>query len=54
MNLRMNFPGLRAIYQFEMARTWRTLFQSVVSACRHHYALLHRVRRGDRIAYHGD
>ena len=31
MNLRMNFPGLRAIYQFEMARTWRTLFQSVVS-----------------------
>ena len=23
-------------------------------ACRHHDALLHRVRRGDRIAYHGD
>ena len=27
----MNFHGLRAIYFFEMARTWRTLFQSVVS-----------------------
>ena len=27
----MNLYGLRAIYLFEMARTWRTLFQSVVS-----------------------
>ena len=27
----MNLNGLRAIYTFEMARTWRTLFQSVVS-----------------------
>lgn len=27
----MNLHGLRAIYLFEMARTWRTLFQSVVS-----------------------
>ena len=27
----MNLNGLRAIYRFEMARTWRTLFQSVVS-----------------------
>ena len=27
----MNLQGLRAIYLFEMARTWRTLFQSVVS-----------------------
>jgi ABC-2 type transport system permease protein len=27
----MNIHGLRAIYLFEMARTWRTLFQSVVS-----------------------
>jgi ABC-2 type transport system permease protein len=27
----MNMHGLRAIYLFEMARTWRTLLQSVVS-----------------------
>jgi ABC-2 type transport system permease protein len=27
----MNFYAIRAIYRFEMARTWRTLFQSVVS-----------------------
>lgn len=27
----MNLYGLRAIYLFEMARTWRTLFQSIVS-----------------------
>ena len=27
----MNLNGLKAIYLFEMARTWRTLFQSVVS-----------------------
>ena len=27
----MNFHAIRAIYLFEMARTWRTLFQSVVS-----------------------
>lgn len=27
----MNLHGLRAIYLFEMARTWRTLFQSIVS-----------------------
>jgi len=27
----MNFYGVLAIYKFEMARTWRTLFQSVVS-----------------------
>jgi len=26
----MNLNGLRAIYAYEMARTWRTLFQSVV------------------------
>jgi len=26
----MNLNGLRAIYTYEMARTWRTLFQSVV------------------------
>ena len=27
----MNFHAIAAIYKFEMARTWRTLFQSVVS-----------------------
>ncbi len=27
----MNFYGVRAIYLFEMARTWRTLLQSLVS-----------------------
>lgn len=27
----MNLPAIRAIYKFEMARTWRTLLQSIVS-----------------------
>lgn len=27
----MNFHAVRAIYEFEMARTWRTLMQSIVS-----------------------
>jgi ABC-2 type transport system permease protein len=27
----MNFEAVKAIYRFEMARTWRTLFQSIVS-----------------------
>src|SRR5690349_24783726 len=27
----MNFHAMRAIYRFEMARTWRTLMQSVIS-----------------------
>ncbi len=27
----MNLPAVRAIYRFEMSRTWRTLLQSVVS-----------------------
>jgi len=27
----MNFSAIRAIYMFEMARTWRTLLQSIVS-----------------------
>ena len=27
----MNFYAIRAIYYFEMARAWRTLFQSIVS-----------------------
>jgi len=27
----MNFPAIKALYLFEMARAWRTLFQSLVS-----------------------
>jgi ABC-2 type transport system permease protein len=27
----MNYPAVEAIYRFEMARWWRTLFQSIVS-----------------------
>ncbi|MEO8305561.1 MAG: ABC transporter permease [Betaproteobacteria bacterium] len=27
----MNLPAMRAIYGFEMARTWRTLMQSIIS-----------------------
>jgi ABC-2 type transport system permease protein len=27
----MNFHAVRAIYQFELARTWRTLFQSIAT-----------------------
>jgi len=27
----MNLPAIRAIYQFEMARTWRTVMQSIIS-----------------------
>jgi ABC-2 type transport system permease protein len=27
----VNFHAVRAIYTFEMARTWRTLLQSIVS-----------------------
>ncbi|HEX2596596.1 MAG TPA: sugar ABC transporter permease, partial [Luteimonas sp.] len=27
----MNLHAIRAIYRFEMARTWRTLMQSIVS-----------------------
>ncbi len=27
----MNLPAVRAIYNFEMARTWRTLMQSIIS-----------------------
>ena len=26
-----NWPAVRAIYGFEMARTWRTLMQSIIS-----------------------
>ena len=27
----MNIPAVRAIYRFEMARTWRTVTQSIIS-----------------------
>jgi ABC-2 type transport system permease protein len=27
----MNIPAIRAIYRFEMARTWRTVMQSIIS-----------------------
>ncbi|HEX6506645.1 MAG TPA: sugar ABC transporter permease, partial [Chloroflexota bacterium] len=27
----MNIHAIRAIYGFEMSRTWRTLFQSIAS-----------------------
>ena len=27
----MNLYAIRAIYRFEMARTWRTMLQSIVS-----------------------
>src|SRR5215212_5038008 len=27
----MNFPAVKAIYAFEMARAWRTLMQSIIS-----------------------
>ena len=27
----MNLHAVRAIYKFEMARTWRTLMQSIIS-----------------------
>jgi ABC-2 type transport system permease protein len=48
----MNFLAVRAIYRFEMARTGRTLLQSVVDAGDLDLALLRRVRRRDRHAHH--
>ena len=50
----MNLHAVRAIYRFEMARTWRTLLQSIVSPVHLDVALLRRVRRGDRLAHHRD
>ena len=41
----------RAIYRFEMARTWRTLMQSIVSPVHLDLALLRRLRRGHRLAH---
>ena len=51
---RMNLHAIRAIYLFEMARTWRTLLQSIVVAGDLDLALLRRVRLGDRLAHGGD
>lgn len=31
MNFGFNFTALKAIYRFEMARTWRTIMQSIIS-----------------------
>ena len=31
MSLHVNLPAIRAIYRFEMARTWRTITQSIIS-----------------------
>ncbi len=31
MNQHVNWPAIRAIYGFEMARTWRTVMQSIIS-----------------------
>ena len=47
----MNLHAVRAIYRFEMARTWRTLLQSIVSPVHLDLALLRRLRRGDRLAH---
>ncbi len=42
---------IRAIYRFEMARTFRTLMQSIASPVHLDLAVLRRVRRGDRLAH---
>ena len=47
----MNLYAIRAIYLFEMARTWRTLMQSIAVAGDLDLALLRRVRLGDRLAH---
>ena len=46
----MNIHAIRAIYHFEMARTLRTIVQSIVSRRAVDIALLRRVRLGDRLA----
>ena len=47
----MNVHAVRAIYRFEMARTRRTLMQSIISPVHLDVAVLRRVRRGDRLAH---
>ena len=50
----MNFHAVKAIYKFEMARTLRTLLQSIVSPVDLDLALFRRLRRGDRLAHQRD
>ena len=47
----MNVHAIRAIYFFEMRRTWRTLLQSIVSPV---ISTSRCLRRGDRLAHDGD
>ena len=47
----MNLHAVRAIYLFEMARTWRTLAAEHRLAGDLDLALLRRLRRGDRLAH---
>ena len=47
----MNFHAIRAIYRFELARTWRTLVAEHRLAGDLHVALLRGVRLGHRLAH---
>ena len=48
----MNYRAVRAIYSFEMARTWRTLLQSIVSpvVCTALYFVVFGAASGTRIS----
>jgi len=48
----MNFRAVRAIYLFEMARTWRTLLQSIVSPVVSTSLYFVVFWCGDRLAHH--
>ena len=50
----MNIEAVRAIYKFEMARTFRTPLQSDRRAGDFDVALFHRLRRRHRLAHHRD
>jgi hypothetical protein len=52
-DMNLNY-AIRAIYLFEMARTWRTVLQSIVSPRPLDLAVLRRLRRGHRLAHAGD
>jgi ABC-2 type transport system permease protein len=47
----INLDGIWAIYRYEMARTVRTIWQSVADAGDHDGALFRGVRRRDRLAH---
>ena len=47
----INADGVWAIYRSEMARTRRTILQSVAIAGDHDVALFRRLRRRDRLAH---